>query len=185
MDFINKNANFFLILLILISVCCLIIVTVYYQQSFSRLNTQYVKKVQKLEDLSADLQKKELQLNRTVSELSLKERREDDFTVKYSDIKDDKEELQEEKNSLESTKASLEKQLRNTRDELTRSMKSLQDSQRELATLNTKYNSLDTLKKQVEKDLAAARKSRDTYEDKCEDLESQVEQLGGSPVASC
>ncbi|MBI4148225.1 hypothetical protein HY490_02950, partial [Candidatus Woesearchaeota archaeon] len=93
MGFITNNANIMLLFLIVASATILVGATVYFQTNFSHLNAEYNDKLTKLNEVSRELEAQEAILKKVKEELTLKSVRESEFTEKYTNVREEKEQL--------------------------------------------------------------------------------------------
>ena len=105
---INKNANMMLLFLIVLTVTFLVGATVFYQTNLKSVNTRYN---DKLKDVEKELNAKIRILEQIREDLKLKTQREETFTEKYSEVREEKDVLSQEKSTLETQKQSLQSQL--------------------------------------------------------------------------
>ncbi len=118
MGFITKNANIILLFLILVSATALVGATVFFQMNFERINTEYNQKVQQLQSISKELETEQALLSKIKSELSVKSEREQQLGEKFTEVKENKEQLETQKQQLERSKEQLETELENTETNL-------------------------------------------------------------------
>src|SRR3989338_2840442 len=105
MSFINRNANLILLALIVVSAVALTGATVFFQRNFEDVNIRYDGKLAELNDISKQLKSYKEILDQTKEEIELLRVRDEDFTDKFTEVKDEKETLAGNKKKLESENA--------------------------------------------------------------------------------
>ena len=150
-DFINKNTNLMLLFFVVLAVTILVGSTVYYQNSFDSVNEKYNEKFAELSRVSEELKVHQLILNQTKTDLSLKAKREEDFTEKYQGIKGEKEDLEVQIKNLQNEKDDLSARLQqstNTIDglnaQLSQSTVEVQTKERKIQELSNEVQDRNT-----------------------------------------
>ena len=87
---IHKNANMMLLFLIVLTLTFLVGATVFYQTNLASVNDKYNDKVDKLKGVEKELNAKIRILEQIREDLKLKTAREETFTVKYTEIRGEK-----------------------------------------------------------------------------------------------
>ena len=121
----RRDVNLGLLLLIVAALLMFSGFTVYYQTTFKNLSTTYQNQLKDLEKVTKDLEAKRGALNETSVQLQLKKQKEEDLSLKFTDVRSERDQLETDKKKLEvdlaSTKTSLSatlKELENTKTEL-------------------------------------------------------------------
>lgn len=165
MAYINKNANLVLLFLIVISVAFLVGATVFYQSAMGRVNDRYNDKVLRLKDIEKELDVKVKLLEKVKRDLELKAAREESFSQKFSDIRNQNEALEKDKLGLEGAKSSLEKQL--------------SDIQTQISSLQADLSYERAKIAQLQQDISDLKHEIDDAEEDVDYYRNQCRALGG------
>lgn len=142
MAYMKKNVNFGLFFLIIATLICLLAFTLYYNEKFYKLDSDYKKKTEEVNNLLATLTIEKTKLNKTSVELLTKTEREQDLSTKYNVLLQEKQSLQTQ---LESTISQLNQkkaELAATESELSATKSQLSTAQAEIATKTAQINNL-------------------------------------------
>ena len=158
--YLKRNVNFVLLLLVITVLVGTVAITTYFQSTYKDVSQDLASKSRQLEVVSSNFSTKVSELNRTYSELQLKQLDKEKLDQLYTDIVKEKEKVDAElsvtKTKLSETLVELEKK----KDELEAANYKLLIQEQELADLQVKVanlaktiNSLqaqvDSLKKQL------------------------------------
>ena len=153
MAIMKRDVNVGLLLLIVAALLMFSGFTVYYQTTFKNVSRGYETKLKELEGVSKELESKRGQLNDTSIQLQLRKQKEEDLSLKFTDVRGERDQLETDKKKLELELASTKSQLAATTAELT-STKSRLAAQVQLAqelnrqVLNLKSD-VDKLEKEI------------------------------------
>lgn len=103
MAIMKKDINFILLVLILVVLVLFSGFATYFQRSFKNLSTDYNTKLNELQEVTSDLMTQKKILNTTSYELEIKAKREEDYSTKYTTLKDERDKLADEKQQLETS----------------------------------------------------------------------------------
>ena len=83
----RRDVNLGLLLMILAALLMFSGFTVYYQTTFKSLSTTYQNELKELGKVTKDLESKRSLLNDTSTQLQLKKQKEEDLSMKFSDVR--------------------------------------------------------------------------------------------------
>ena len=136
MSFIRDTLNvkiFWIVVLIAVSMVSLLVV---FNRNFEDINTRYQEKVSELNSTFQNLTGTQTQLNKTLSELELKDIKEADLKKKYTELKNERDSLESQVNKLTLDLVDRDKKINSLRLEV--------DSLKEnVDKLNSKISKLD------------------------------------------
>jgi chromosome segregation ATPase len=157
MSFINRNANLILLTLIVVSAIALTAATVFFQNNFEDVNSRYNTKLSELNQITDELIEYKAILDETKEEISLLRLRDEDFTEKFTDMKDTAISLEGEKSNLEKERSALKNDLQDTiekyndvKKDYTEAKVTISDLAEERAGLRAQVESLKSEVRQLE-----------------------------------
>jgi len=107
----KKSVNLVLLLLLIVSIVSVVGLTYYYQVKFRKLTLDYLDKTEELMNVASELRVSQSQLNETLTQFTIKVRREQDLSSQYQDVSEEKEHVEEQfietSRSLEDTSRKL------------------------------------------------------------------------------
>ncbi|MBI2148621.1 hypothetical protein HYU23_02985 [Candidatus Woesearchaeota archaeon] len=111
MGLIRDTLNVKIFVLIVLVVVAMVSLLVVFQRNFEDINVKYKEKVHELNTTFANLTGAQTQLNKTLSDLELKNLRETDLREQYTKLKADRDSLQDEVNKLNGVIAEKDKKI--------------------------------------------------------------------------
>ena len=158
--YMKRNVNFALLGLVITVLVCTVIITTYFQSTYKDVSTELEEKKGQLETINSNFSSKLRELNKTASELQLRQLDKDKLDQLYTDLTGAKEMLDAE---LESTREKLNQTLiafERKSDELLEVRYVLLTQENELSelrakvenqlgTIRSKTAEIDTLKSQL------------------------------------
>tara|TARA_Y100000310_G_scaffold68197_1_gene63498 strand:+ start:10889 stop:11413 length:525 start_codon:yes stop_codon:yes gene_type:complete len=144
MSSIKKDVNIGLLILIVATLIMFSAFTVYYQTTFKNISKSYKTKLDELVKVTSDLDLKRTLLNETSTQLDLKKQREEDFNVKFTEVRGERDTLESDKNQLTVDLTSTKAQLAQSQSDLANSQAQVAEKQSELTDA---YNSIQSLQK--------------------------------------
>jgi chromosome segregation ATPase len=144
MAYLKKNVNFGLFLLIIATLICFTAFSIYYQQNYQKLTDEYETKVTKIDDLVDTLNLEKTKLNQTSYQLRVKAEREQDLSTKYTELRNEKEQLETDLASLQSQLSQTIIELNQKTAELASTTASLELTQSELNDANREISRLES-----------------------------------------
>lgn len=150
----TKQASLALLGLLFLTAAALTGATVFFQQRFDNINQAYQEKLDDLNKVSKELEARQAALETTQEELQLKTEREEEFSQRYTEVRDVKETLEQELARTQEEKRAAEFDLGNTRIALTETNATLQARLLDIQDLNSDVikleNDLDDCEDELE-----------------------------------
>src|SRR3989344_4091584 len=141
MAYLAKNINAFLVFLLILLLASLAGITLYYQSNYVELAKNYDTKIKEVNTLIDDLQLQKTKVNETVSELTLKQQREEKLSSQYVDVKSTNDQLI-------GNVSPLPKKLTETKNDLIGAQKNIVGLNQQIGTLQ---NDVSVLQSDVQK----------------------------------
>lgn len=137
MAMMKKDINFTFIIFLVAIIIAFASFTVFYQSTFKNLNSEYTERLTQLNKVTEDLQRQRSVLNETSYELQIKSKREEEYNVQYTTLKD-------ERDTLSSEKEALTTDLLKKTNELGEKVSELAKAVKELIELRVRVSDLET-----------------------------------------
>ena len=144
MAFMKRDVNIGLLILIIAAVIVFSSFSVYYQSTFKNVSLDYQNKLEQLGQVTAELSKQKQELNQTYS---LRVKAEEDrktLDVKYTEVRDENQQLSGDNTNLRSEVSSTKNQLAEAQIELESKKVQLAQTQADLSAANSKISSLNS-----------------------------------------
>ena len=97
---IKKDVNIGLLILIVATLIMFTSFTVYYNSTFKNISNSYDKKLEELKQVTEDLKVKRTLLNQTSQQLDLNEKKVEEFDVKFTEVRGDRDKFEAESTKL-------------------------------------------------------------------------------------
>ncbi|MBS3152135.1 hypothetical protein J4230_01855 [Candidatus Woesearchaeota archaeon] len=136
MYFIKDKLTVKVFLLVVLLLVCMVSLLVVFSRNFEEINTKYQQKVAELNSTFENLTGTQKQLNKTITDLELKNIKEADLRDKYKTLKNERDSLDAQVNKLNADVAQRDKKI----NSLTLKVDSLEE---EIEDLESKITKLD------------------------------------------
>ena len=143
MKVMRRDVNFGLLLIIMATLICFSIFTVHYQNTFKNLSSNYYGKLNELDNVAQQLTLEKGKLNQTSYQLQVKEKRENELSDIYSDLRTEKEEVEADLKETQDALAAEKEKVIETQDELTATLNELTLTKSDLQQAYEKISRLD------------------------------------------
>jgi chromosome segregation ATPase len=138
MKVMRRDVNFGLLLIIVATLICFSIFTVHYQNTFKNLSTNYYGKLNELDNVAQQLNMEKGKLNQTSYQLQVKEKRENELSDIYSELRTEKEKVEADLQETQNALAAEKEKVIQTQDELTSTLNELTLTKSDLQEANDK-----------------------------------------------
>ncbi len=160
MPYMRKNVNLILLLLIVVAMLGVAGLTSYYHTSYRKLSVQHNTKLQELATLNVALQQNKSELNRTITELTLRKQEVRRFDVLYENLTDVNE--------------GLEGDLKQTRTELVSTITRLKATEADLKASDEALTKKKAEADRLNEEIVGYRKSISTLSSQISSLQNEV-----------
>src|SRR3989338_10147873 len=164
----KKDVNLGLLLLIVATLIMFSGFTVYYKTTFQNISKNYDTQLKELQKVTDELKSKRAQLNETSVQLKLKQEREEDLNVKYTDVRSDRD-------TLQTAKTSLEGELAGTKADLASKVSEIGSLQTTIAGKDVTIAEKESIIADKEKTISNLKSQKSSLEDKVSCLQSKVD----------
>ena len=155
MAFMKRDVNIGLLVLIIAAVIIFSSFSVYYQSTFKNVSLEYQNKLEQLGQITTELSKQEQELNQTYGLRVKAEEDKNTLDVKYTEVRDENEQLSSDNTNLRLEVASAKSELSEKTVQLEATQNLLASTQSELGSVKSKIanlnNEIDCLKKEAAK----------------------------------
>lgn len=165
--YLKRNVNFVLLLLVLTVLVGTVAITTYFQSTYKGVSQDLASKSEQLETVSSNFSTKVSELNRTYSELQLKQLDKEKLDELYTGLTKEKEKVDAE---LTSTKG----QLSDTLKDLDLTAKELQNKKGIILDMETELNELRTKAANLAKTINSLQEQVDSLKNQlCDEKKAQ------------
>ena len=173
MALMKRDVNLGLLLIIVAALLMFSGFTVYYQTTFKNLSNTYKNQLTELDKVSKDLEAKRSQLNTTSVQLQLNTQKEADLSVKFTDIRGERDQLATDKNKLTAD-------LTSTKSTLAQTQANLAQTQSDLAAQVTLVGQLSAQVLNLKADVQRFTDLYNSYKNKYDCVASKVDANGNA-----
>lgn len=149
MAFMKRDVNIGLLILIIAAVIIFSSFSVYYQSTFKNVSLEYQNKLDQLGQITTELSKQKQELNQTYSLRTKAEEDKKTLDVKYTEVRDENQQLSGDNTNLRSEVSSAKSELAEKTVQLEATQNLLASTQSELGSVKAQRDSyksrLDTL----------------------------------------
>ena len=170
MAYIRKNVNMFLLLLLVAIVGAVAGLSTYYQMTYKNLSINYEHKLNEVSGLATDLQAHREKLSAKEQALQTEQKREDELSGQYGDVKKQKEQLTTD----------LQKKGQELDDTVAKLQVKTAEANKAAYDLNLATQQINNLKELAQQ----AQKKADTYKSSWQDCEARLNSQPAAPPAS-
>lgn len=144
MAFMKKDVNFAMMLLVVAIIIAFVSFTIFYHATFNDLTSNYTAKLEQLNKVTEDLQKQRSLLNQTSYELQIKSKREEEFNVQYTSIRDERDQLKSENEKLSAEIIRKTAELNQKTAELSATTAELANARSQISGLESEVSRLES-----------------------------------------
>src|SRR3990167_4743628 len=156
MAFMKRDVNIGLLILIIAAVVIFSSFSVYYQYTFKNVSLDYQNKLEQLGQVTTELSKQKQELNQTYSLRVKAEEDRNTLDVKYTEVRDENQQLSSDNTNLRLEVASAKSELSEKAAELDATKNLLASTQSELSSVKSQRDRLENDLDDVCDALAAA-----------------------------